>query len=183
LRYFFETAPQAQSLDVLDLGDLSESNVNFLSERGARIHAVDLVAAFDRSSRDRSSEPFDPEAARDFIDEYLNYNRSQFDAILAWDSLEFLDVEVLHMVAPRLQEVLRPGGALLSLFHTQSRGQDVQRYRYRIQATDALELQPKQIRRLPNTFNNRSLERLFGDFQSVKFFLTRDSLREVIVAR
>jgi hypothetical protein len=32
-------------------------------------------------------------------------------------------------------------------------------------------------------FNNRSLERLFQDFQSVKFFLTRDHLREVIVRR
>ena len=30
-------------------------------------------------------------------------------------------------------------------------------------------------------FNNRSLEKLFGKFESVKFFLTRDNLREVIV--
>jgi hypothetical protein len=32
-------------------------------------------------------------------------------------------------------------------------------------------------------FNNRSLEKLFGKFESVKFFLTRDNLREVIVRR
>ena len=32
-------------------------------------------------------------------------------------------------------------------------------------------------------FNNRNLERLFGKFESVKFFLTRESLREVIVRR
>jgi hypothetical protein len=30
-------------------------------------------------------------------------------------------------------------------------------------------------------FNNRGLERLFADFQSVKFFLTRERLREVLV--
>jgi hypothetical protein len=30
-------------------------------------------------------------------------------------------------------------------------------------------------------FNNRSLEKLFGGFESVKFFLTKDRLREVIV--
>ena len=30
-------------------------------------------------------------------------------------------------------------------------------------------------------FNNRSLEKLFGPFESVKFFLTRERLREVIV--
>jgi hypothetical protein len=30
-------------------------------------------------------------------------------------------------------------------------------------------------------FNNRNLEKLFGRFDSVKFFLTREQLREVIV--
>jgi hypothetical protein len=39
------------------------------------------------------------------------------------------------------------------------------------------------MRTLPNTFNNRSLERLFEEFDSIKFFLTRDSIREVIVSR
>ena len=32
-------------------------------------------------------------------------------------------------------------------------------------------------------FNNRNIEKLFANFQSVKFFLTRDRLREVIVKR
>ena len=30
-------------------------------------------------------------------------------------------------------------------------------------------------------FNNRSLEKLFGKYESVKFFLTRERLREVII--
>ena len=46
-----------------------------------------------------------------------------------------------------------------------------------------LRLQVRQQRTLPQTFNNRSLERLFGEFHSVKFFLTRDNLREVIAVR
>ena len=36
---------------------------------------------------------------------------------------------------------------------------------------------PEQI------FNNRSLEKLFQGFESLKFFLARDNLREVIVRR
>jgi hypothetical protein len=46
-------------------------------------------------------------------------------------------------------------------------------------------LRLRQLRRrpLPHTFNNRSLERLFSGFTSVKFFLTRDSIREVIAIR
>ena len=72
---------------------------------------------------------------------------------------------------------------MLSFFHNESRGQTVQVHRYRIEAVNSLKLEPRQLRTLPNTFNNRSLERLFGDFDSVKFFLTRDHLREVIVSR
>jgi hypothetical protein len=37
------------------------------------------------------------------------------------------------------------------------------------------------LRRPAQLFNNRGLERLFGRFDSVKFFLTRERLREVIV--
>jgi hypothetical protein len=36
------------------------------------------------------------------------------------------------------------------------------------------------MRRPARLFNNRGLEKLFGRFESVKFFLTRDRLREVI---
>jgi hypothetical protein len=32
-------------------------------------------------------------------------------------------------------------------------------------------------------FNNRSIENLFGKAESVKFFLTRDHLREVLVRK
>ena len=32
-------------------------------------------------------------------------------------------------------------------------------------------------------FNNRGIEKLFERFEAVKFFLTRDALREVVVKR
>ena len=46
-----------------------------------------------------------------------------------------------------------------------------------------LHLQPRFSRPLPRAFNNRNLERLFSNFRSVKFFLAKDNLREVIVTR
>ena len=42
---------------------------------------------------------------------------------------------------------------------------------------------PRGQRRPAQIFNNRSLEKLFQKYHSVKFFLTRDHLREVIVRR
>jgi hypothetical protein len=44
-------------------------------------------------------------------------------------------------------------------------------------------LAERGMRASGQVFNNRNLEKLFGRFESVKFFLTKDSLREVIVRR
>ena len=180
LSHFFETFPERPNLEVLDLGGLTQSNVNFLSEYGCKIHALDLLADFDYCKEHLPDRQFDSQTAQQFIDEYLNYSVDQFDAILAWDTLEHLDADLLHLAVPRLGEILSPGGGLLTFFHTQSRGELVRVYRYRIEDSQVLALQVRQQRALPRTFNNRSLERLFGSFRSVKFFLTRDSLREVI---
>ena len=49
--------------------------------------------------------------------------------------------------------------------------------------TRRIVLTERGIRPAGQVFNNRNLEKLFGKFESVKFFLTRESLREVIVRR
>ena len=36
---------------------------------------------------------------------------------------------------------------------------------------------------LQRVFNNRHIENLFRDFASIKFFLARDNVREVLVVR
>lgn len=183
LKHFFSILPDRSRLDILDLGGLSQANLSALSEFGGTVHAVDLLDQFDAYRREGREEPVDVAAARDFVDDFLNFPRNQFDAVLAWDCLEFMDSDVVYMAVPRLGEVLRPGGAMLTFFHTQGRGEEVPACRYRIETPQDLVLQPRHSRALPNTFNNRSLERLFVDFDSIKFFLTRDSIREVIVSK
>ncbi len=183
LGHFFENFPSRSSGEVLDLGGLNESNVEFLSRMGYRIHALDLLLVFDRVKAGLPDRRFDAAAARRFVDEYLRFRTHQFDAILAWNTLEHLDADLLALTIRRLGEILSPGGGLLTVFHTQSRGETVSVYKYLIEGPDALRLQTRQLRALPQSFNNRSLEKLFGDYRSVKFFLTRDSLREIIAVR
>jgi len=184
LQHFCQTLTRDPNLQVLDLGGLTESNVHFLSRLGCRIHALDLLENFDRYRAGLPGRRFDPQAARDFVEEYLSFEPEQFDAVLVWEVLEHLDGDVLYMTLPRLTQILRPaGGRLLTFFHTQSRGERVPVYRYQIQDDQTLRLRPRQMRTLPHTFNNRGLERLFQGFGSVKFFLTRDHLREVIAVR
>lgn len=183
LKHFFNVLPDRARLDILDLGGLSQANLGVLSEFGGTVHAVDLLGQYDQHKRENPEAAMDVAAARDFVDDFLNFQRNQFDAVLAWDCLEFLDSDTVYLAVPRLGEILRPGGAMLTFFHTQGRGESVPACRYRIDGSDELLLQPRDLRTLPNTFNNRSLERLFEEFDSIKFFLTRDSIREVIVSR
>ena len=91
---------------------------------------------------------------------------------------------------------------MLAFFHTKEAGPDAPCYRYHVVGTDMLEMQPidpgRESRRGPtgavhsvaNThfrlqrvFNNRHIENLFRDFSSIKFFLARDNVREVLVVR
>jgi hypothetical protein len=103
--------------------------------------------------------------------------------VLVWDTLQFLTAPLLSTVIGRLHRVLKPGASLLAFFHAEERIETIPTYYYRISDHRSILLVDRGRRRPAQFFNNRSLEKLFQDFQSVKFFLTRNHLREVIVRR
>jgi hypothetical protein len=105
-------------------------------------------------------------------------------------------------VVGRLWSVLKPGGMLLAFFHTRDAGPDSPCHRFHIVGADTLEMQKIELRadarrgpsgsaqpaakdgfQLQRVFNNRHIETLFRDFASIKFFLARDNIREVLVVR
>jgi hypothetical protein len=125
----------------------------------------------------------DPVKIAQFLDNALDYPAQHFDGALVWDTLEFLSGPLLETVVERLSHMLRPGSYMLALFHAEERVETIATYSYRIANRKTITLSPRGRRRPAQFFNNRSLEKLFSDFESVKFFLTRDHLREVIVRR
>jgi hypothetical protein len=70
---------------------------------------------------------------------------------------------------------------MLAFFHSDDKVESAPFYTFRIQDMNTLQVAHSSTRKPAQLFNNRSLERLFGQAESVKFFLTRDRLREVIV--
>ena len=104
-----------------------------------------------------------------------------FDGVLIWDVLEYLAPALLNAVIERLHKTVRPRSYMLAFFHSDDKLEAVPSYTFRIQQMNALEVAPHGMRRPAQLFNNRSLEKLFGRFESQKFFLTRERLREVIV--
>ena len=72
---------------------------------------------------------------------------------------------------------------MLVFLHADEKAASVPVYSYRISSANTLHLSHREMRRPVQRFNNRGVEKLFQRFQSVKFFLARDNLREVVVRR
>jgi SAM-dependent methyltransferase len=186
-----------EPLCVLDLGSTSASNIRFLTERGHKIYSEDLLEASTDPSLPTQDEQGNPVLdSKAFLQENLQYASAQFDVVLFWNLADYLDESLVKPIIARLWTLLKPGGVLLAFFHTREAGPDAPCYRYHVAGSDTLELQHIDLRpearrgtgpavhfRLQRVFNNRHVETLFRDFSSIKFFLARDNVREVLVVR
>ena len=113
----------------------------------------------------------------------LDYPELEFDAALAWDSLQYFTPKLMSEVVGQLHRLMRPGSQLLAMFHAESAGGQAPLCYYRIQDGKTIQVLPKGGHRAYRFLNNREIEKAFHEFSSIKFFLTRDHLREVIVTR
>lgn len=175
-------APEGQR--ILDLGPTSPSNINFVTGLGHRAYNDDLLL----SSHDPSLVVPGEDGRKiidvdKFLTENLNHEKELFDAVLLWDVPDYLDESLVKPVIERIHRVTKPGGLLLGFFHTRDAGPDAPYHRYHIADQQTLELQRGPQFRLQRVFNNRHIENLFHDYSSLKFFLGRDNIREVLVVR
>jgi SAM-dependent methyltransferase len=190
-------------LCVLDLGSTSPSNIRFFTERGHKIYSEDLLVSSTEPGLVTKDEQGNVVLdSRKYLAESLQYPAAHFDVVLCWNLPDYLDESLVRPVMGRLWSVLKPGGMLLAFFHTKDAGPDSPCYRFHILEKDMLEMQRIVLRRearrgptgaihtaiadgfrLQRVFNNRHIETLFRDFASIKFFLARDNVREVLVVR
>jgi hypothetical protein len=195
LNEFTRAIAGQDGLCVLDLGPTSPTNITHITGLGHRIYNEDVLAASSEPSLLVKNEDGTQgiNVAR-FVSENLAYRGPQFNAVLAWDMADYLSEPLVKPVIERMAAVMKPGGVLLAFFHTRDAGPEAPYYRYHIAGKDMLELQPVSkpgpdkrtsvpLFRLQRVFNNRHIENLFRDFASLKFFLSRDNIREVLVVR
>src|SRR5512146_548435 len=181
-----------QSLCILDLGPTSPTNIAHLTSLGHKVYNEDLLSASTNAAYAGRTEDGKPtvDVAR-FVGENLTYDKELFDAVLCWDVADYLNEALVKPVIERLHSTIKPGGVILAFFHTRDAGPDAPYYRYHIAGNASLSLQPVTARdnvrmplfRLQRIFNNRHIENLFRDYASLKFFLARDNVREVLVVR
>ncbi len=185
LDQFCASLEERPGLSILDLAGASQATVSFITSYGHRIYSDDFLLQLDQCFGDGDfyENQANPLKVARFLEATVSFQGLLFDGALVWDALQFLSVPLLKIVVERLHGTLRSGACMLAFFHDQERVETIPTYSYRILDHRQLTLVERGRRRPAQFFNNRSLEKLFQDFASVKFFLTRDHLREVIVRR
>jgi len=186
LDQFFSSLHDQENLSILDFSGASQANISFITSMGHRIYSNDVLRTMEEafgSGGDFVANQSDPDRAAAFLRESLDFPERSFDGALIWDTLQFLSPPLLQDTVDRLGRILRPQSSLLAFFHAEEKAQTAPLYTYRIVESKIMSLTPRNQVRPVQYFNNRTLEKLFQKYHSVKFFLTRDHLREVIVRR
>jgi hypothetical protein len=184
LEQFFAYIRDQSGLKILDMGGVCQDNVNFITNLGHRITPQSILQSIDETFGGVSdTDQSNPAQIEKFLRENLDYQADTFDGVLLWDTLQFMAPALLHAVLERLYLITRPKSYLLVYFNSENRAAQSPFYSFRIQDKSTLRLVEKGTRPTAQAFNNRGLEKLFSNFESVKFFLTRESLRELIVRR
>jgi hypothetical protein len=182
LEEFFSYIRGQSGLTILDLGGATQQNISFITNLGHRLYSESFLQTLQESfGAEDAPEQSNPSRIDHFLKQALNYDALHFDGVLIWDILEYLDPVLLTAVVERLHKIVRPKSYMLAFFHSDAKLEAVPHYTFRIQDVNLLHVTEQGSRHPAQLFNNRSLEKLFGKFESVKFFLTRDRLREVIV--
>jgi 2-polyprenyl-3-methyl-5-hydroxy-6-metoxy-1,4-benzoquinol methylase len=182
LEEFFTYIRDQSGLTILDLGGATQQNVSFITNLGHRLYSEDFLQILHETfGQDGAAEQSNAGRIDYFLRQALDYPEGHFDGVLIWDVLEYLGPALLSAVVERLHTIVRPKSYMLAFFHSDDKLDAAPYYTFRIQEINTLQVAQHGSRRPAQLFNNRSLEKLFGRYESVKFFLTRERLREVIV--
>jgi hypothetical protein len=173
-----------ESLRILDIGPTSSTNINYITSLG---HSIYMASVVEEASKPEWLIP--GEAGEEphfnvdrFLESNLNFSGRMFDVVILWDTADYLPEPLIAPVLARIHKVLQPGGLMLAFFH-QTTSPDTFFCRYHLTDTDVVEMQRAGNFPLVNVFNNRKIENMLSEFSNYRFFLAKDSLREVIITR
>lgn len=106
-------AAAERKLEVLDLGNMSIKNIEFLSKLGCRVHVESITDTLnDLNATRHRREALVAEIAQHIEKQAA---RTRFDVILAWDLFNYLEPEAMTMLMQRISKFCRKGTLLFAL--------------------------------------------------------------------
>ncbi len=170
-------------LSILDMAGANQENITYLTSLGHKVYSEDLLRSLEDAFGSEPSEQTNASRIDYFLRSNFEYPADTFDGVLLWDALQFMGPALVSATVDRLYEVMRPNSYLLAYFTANDRVLEVPSHSFRLVDNKTVLIADRGIRSSGQVYNNRNLEKLFGKFESVKFFLTKENLREVIVKR
>jgi hypothetical protein len=177
LRRFLTTLTSRETPVLLDLGPVVGQNVSFFGEQlGCKIYIEDIFKELDRFAKEDRLD-----ALSDFVSKRFAQTDGSVDGILCWDVFDYLPRASAQALAAQLTRILRPDGALLTLFATTPPNGSPHYTKY-VVADEASLI----YRRYPAVKGrqapllSRDLTRLFGSLQVADSFLLQNNVRELL---
>ena len=172
------------SLRILDIGPTSSSNINYITSLGHSIYMANVVEEASKPEWLLPAEEGEPPRfdVEGFLKSNLSFAGRMFDVVILWDTADYLPESLLVPIFTRIHEVLQPGGLMLAFFHATSTPENTF-CRYHLTDSDVVEMQRAGNYPLLQIYSNRKIENMLSKFSSYRFFLAKDSLREVIITR
>lgn len=183
LEQFFAYIRDHVGLSILDLGGATQENINFITNLGHKVYTQNILRSLEETFGDDVNEQSNAGRIEYFLQQNLEFTPDSFDGVLLWDVLQYMSPALLNATLDRLLQIVRRKSYLLAFFQSDEKAVLVPRYTFKVQDQSTLVVVQRGAHKQLQSFNNRSLEKLFQRFESVKFFLTRESLREVIIKR
>jgi SAM-dependent methyltransferase len=181
---FYSLLQTSENMSILDMSGASQANITFITSAGHRISSDDIIGTMQQCFGDDFFESQQAAStAQRFLEQTLTFPDAFFDGALVWDAMQFLAPPVIEQTVAQLLRVLKPGGIVLAFFNANEKMKSIPVYKYRIQDAKTIAAIPRGGEQRCQYFNNRSIEKLFEKANTVKFFLTRDHLREVLIRK
>ena len=172
-------------LCVIDVGNTSPANINYLTGLGHSVFMADLVTDACtgnwQNGEDEDGRPIWD--SQSFLEQALKFSGRTFDVVLLWTALDYLPEPLVVPVVEHLASAMNPGGQILAFFHTRTHGDETRHSRFHLTENDDIDMQIAHAFPIQRAFTNRSIERLFAAWSGYKQFLAKDSLTEVIITR
>jgi len=175
LRVFTEQIEKVQDAQVLDLGPVCTENISFFAKRVKRLFVCDMFIRLD--SAHRSGLPLRQ------VWKHLDYPSRNFDGIMLWDLIDYLDNDEAHYLLDLCHTMLKPAGMLLAVVQNQC-AVTSKTNSYAVVGDFGVCLRPQpHLRLLWRKRHNRALLDIAAPFTPIKWYIYRDGIREILLKR
>ncbi len=161
---------------ILDLGQALGVNVDFWSQFPCRIYIEDFYRCYRAAA---ASSPEHSRAAR--LSELLTFSPgTSFDIILAWDLLNYLDLEDIDALIRHLSPGCRPGTFLFALISSHSEIPEEPNL-FKIIDRERMIYQTRTHGLRPSPrYHPKELARILAPFEVSSSFLLRNGIQEYV---